>query len=53
MQQINLYQAQFKPKEIVLPPKQMLMVILAIIALFTIFSLYQAQQNSSLENDIP
>ena len=28
------------------------MVILAIIALFTIFSLYQAQQNSSLENDI-
>lgn len=52
MQQINLYQAEFKPKAVPLPPRQMFQVILVMLAIFTVISLYQAKKNSVLETII-
>jgi len=49
MQQINLYQAQFKPKQIPLHPKLMLQIVVIVIAIFTLISFYNAQKNSVLE----
>ncbi len=52
MQQINLYQAQFQPKKILLPPRQMLLILAITIAILSIFSLYSAQRNSILEKTV-
>jgi len=52
MQQINLYKAQFKPKKILLPPRQMLLLILALIVSLSVMSLYSAKRNSVLANTI-
>jgi len=50
MQQINLYQAQFKPKQVVLPPRQMLLIISIVVLMLAVMSLYSAQRNSNLEH---
>jgi len=52
MQQINLYQAQFKPKEVILPPFQMLLILLGVIITLSVMSLYSAQKNAVLEKTI-
>ena len=40
MQQINLYQAQFKPKQIILPTHQLLLLALLPVIIFTVASIY-------------
>jgi regulator of replication initiation timing len=40
MQQINLYQTQFKPKQIILPAQHMLLIALLPIIIFVLTSLY-------------
>lgn len=52
MQQINFYQAQFKPKQVPLPPKLMLQIVLIVIAIFALISFYSSQKNSVLEKSI-
>jgi len=48
MQQINLYQAQFKPKQVILPPSQLLLIILLVITILAVISLYASKENSVL-----
>lgn len=52
MQQINLYQAQFKPKQVPLPPKLMLQIAVIVIAILALISFYSSQKNSVLEEAI-
>jgi len=52
MQQINLYQAQFKPKKIILPPSQMLVILLLVIVTLSVMSLFSAKRNVVLEKII-
>ncbi len=49
MQQINLYQAQFKPKHIVLPARQVLLLALLAIVIFIVMAFYSAKKNTTLE----
>ena len=46
MQHINLYQAQFKPKTIVLPAKQIGMLGILMIIILSVISLYASQKHS-------
>jgi len=50
MQQINLYQSQFKPKQVILPPRQMLLIISAVILILCVMSIYSIQRNVTLEH---
>lgn len=52
MQQINLYQAQFKPKNIVLPARQLFLLILFAIIIFIVMAAYSIKTNSTLEAHI-
>jgi len=52
MQQINLYKAQFKPTKVILSPRQMMMILIALILSLSVMSLYSAKRNSILENTI-
>lgn len=52
MQQINLYQAQFKPKKIWLPPRQMFLVLLVVLIALAIVSVYSAQKSAVLDKTI-
>lgn len=52
MQQINLYQAQFKPKQIVLPARQLLLLALLAVIIFIATSLYLNKRNTTLEAHI-
>ncbi len=52
MQQVNFYQAQFKPKRIILPARQIFLLGLLAVIIFTLLSLYSAKQNSTLEAHI-
>jgi len=52
MQQINLYQSQFKPKKIHLPARQVYLVLLIVITILSVMSLYSAKKNSVLEKSI-
>jgi len=52
MQEINLYQAQFKPKKLVLPPRQMLLIVLIVMAVLSVMSLYSAKRNTVLQTTI-
>jgi hypothetical protein len=40
MQQINLYQSQFRPKQIILPARQFLLIAFVMIAIFCVLSAY-------------
>ncbi len=50
MQQINLYQAQFKPKPVIFPPRTLLIVCVLVLAVLTTISLYLDQRNRTLQN---
>ena len=52
MQQINLYQAQFKPKKVVLPPRQMLLILLLVLIILSVMGLYSAKRNSTFKQII-
>jgi len=52
MQQINLYQAQFKPKRVILPPRQMFLILILITIILSVLSLYSAKRNTVLETAI-
>ncbi|MFW5450158.1 MAG: PilN domain-containing protein [Methylophagaceae bacterium] len=45
MQYVNFYQAQFQPKKLLLPAKQIGWLILLAIIILTIFSVYASQKN--------
>jgi len=49
MQQVNLYQAQFKPKQIILPAKHMLLIALLPILIFVITSIYFSYKQQLFE----
>ncbi|PHS68519.1 MAG: hypothetical protein COB23_09120 [Methylophaga sp.] len=44
MQQINLYQQQFKPKKVIFPAKQMLLLALISVVLLIVFSILLSQK---------
>jgi len=50
MQQINLYQAQFKPKQVILPASQILVIILLVITILAVMSLYAHRKNTVLSD---
>lgn len=52
MQQINFYQAQFKPKRVILPARQLLLLVLLAIVIFTLLGFYSAKRNSTLKAHI-
>ncbi|MDC9725155.1 MAG: PilN domain-containing protein [Gammaproteobacteria bacterium] len=52
MQQINLYQAQFQPTEVILPPRQVFLIVILFITVLSVISLYSQQKNSILEKSI-
>ncbi|PHS25779.1 MAG: hypothetical protein COA83_05025 [Methylophaga sp.] len=52
MQQVNLYQDQFKPKQIILPARQLFLLSLLAVIIFTLLSVYSAKRNSTLEAHI-
>lgn len=52
MQQINLYQSIFKPKQVPLSPRLMLQIVLITITIFTLISFYTSQQNATLAKSI-
>jgi len=52
MQQINLFQTQFKPKAVLLPARQLLLLSLLAIILLTVTSLYSYQKNRLLQTAI-
>ncbi|MFW5426081.1 MAG: hypothetical protein ACKE8G_01715 [Methylophagaceae bacterium] len=52
MQQVNFYQAQFKPKRIILPARQLFLLTLLAVIIFTLLSVYSAKKNSTLEAHI-
>ncbi len=45
MQYVNFYQVQFKPKQLLLPAKQIGWLLLLAIVILTIFSVYASQKN--------
>jgi Tfp pilus assembly protein PilN len=49
MQQVNLYQTQFKPKKIILPAKHMLFIALLPILIFVITSIYFSSKQQLFE----
>jgi hypothetical protein len=49
MQQVNFYQTQFKPKQVILPARQLFLFALFAIIIFTLLSLYSAKRNATLE----
>lgn len=52
MQQINLFHAQFKPKIVILPARQLFILVLLTIIILAVISLYSYQQNIVLEQAI-
>lgn len=52
MQQINLYQAKFKPKKVLLPPRQMLLILFLILIILSVMGLYSAKKNTVLKQII-
>jgi hypothetical protein len=52
MQQINLFHAQFKPKTVILPARQLLLLILLTMIILAVISLYSYQQNRVLQQAI-
>ena len=52
MQQVNFYQAQFKPKRIMLPAKHVFLLTILAIITFALLGLYSAKKNSTLEAHI-
>jgi regulator of replication initiation timing len=49
MQQVNLYQTQFKPKQIILPAQHMLLIALLPIIIFVITSIYFSYKQQLFE----
>jgi len=52
MQQVNFYQLQFKPKQVILPARQLFLLALLAIVIFALLTLYSAKRNSTLEEYI-
>jgi len=52
MQQINLYQAQFKPKQVLLPAKQLYLIATLPIILFLAISVYLSNNQASFSDSI-
>ena len=52
MQQINLYQAQFKPKKILLPANQLYLIAGLTIILFIAISLYLSSNQASFSDSV-
>ncbi len=52
MQQVNFYQVQFKPKQVILPARQLLLFALLAIIIFALLALYSVKRNSTLEEYI-
>ncbi len=52
MEQVNFYQAQFKPKRIILAARQLFLLTILAIIIFTLLGLYSAKKNSTLESHI-
>jgi len=50
MQQVNLYQSQFKPKKIVLPAQQMFLIAVLPIIIFIVFSIYFSYKQQLFES---
>ncbi len=51
MEQVNLYQAQFKPKKVILPATQVLLIALIPIILFSLLSILMSSKQTSLEEE--
>lgn len=49
MQQINLFHAQFKPKTVILPARQLVILSVLVIVILAVISLYSYQRNLVLE----
>lgn len=52
MQQINLFHAEFKPKTVILPARQLFLLAFLVIIILTVISLHSHQQNLVLEKTI-
>ena len=52
MQQVNLYQAQFKPKQVILPAHQVLLLAVSPIIIFLFLSLYMASNQASVDSNV-
>jgi len=52
MQQVNLYQEQFKPKQVILPAQQVLLVAILPIIIFILLTIYFANTQRSLDDEL-
>lgn len=52
MQQINLFHAQFKPKTVLLPARQIFILAVLVMIILAVVSLYSYQKNLVLEHTI-
>ncbi len=52
MQQVNLYQTQFKPKKVILPAQQVLLIALIPVLLFGLLSIVMSSKQTSLEEKL-
>ncbi|MBL4638623.1 MAG: PilN domain-containing protein [Proteobacteria bacterium] len=52
MQQVNLYQAQFKPKQVILPAPQLLLLALLSVIIFIFLSIYMASHQASVASKL-
>ncbi|NOQ94048.1 MAG: hypothetical protein GQ547_05355 [Methylophaga sp.] len=52
MQEINLYQSQFQPTTVILPSRQVFLIVILFITILSVISLYSSQKNSVLEKSI-
>lgn len=52
MQQVNLYQAQFKPKKVILPAPQVLLIALIPVLLFSLISIVMSGKQTSIEEEL-
>ena len=52
MQQVNLYQAQFKTKQVILPAHQVLLLAVSPIIIFLFLSLYMASNQASVDSNV-
>jgi sensor domain CHASE-containing protein len=52
VQEINLYQSQFQPTAVILPPRQVFLVVILFITVLSVMSLHSNQKNRVLEKSI-
>ncbi|PCH62010.1 MAG: hypothetical protein COC04_05575, partial [Gammaproteobacteria bacterium] len=52
MQQVNLYQAQFKPKQVILPAPQLLLLAVLSVIIFIFLSIYMASHQASVASKL-